>query len=185
MIWLNRFNTIILIIKGHIKLLGCLLIISCQTNIKDDTSKSLKGEHTDILQTEYGIPITDTLIYDVDDVLNENFNFIKDSSITVRGRVKEICKIKGCWIDIVDLEDQNQTLFVQFPENSFTLPTSLENAELLVKGKIIKETISVEDQIYEAEKMGKTASEIASIVSPKEKISFLAEGVIIDKQRHQ
>jgi hypothetical protein len=178
---LTNFDVSKLQVKWQASIFVCLLLLSCQNNINNENRNSSMNYDNRITQNEYGKPITDEKIYQVKDIFSDSFKITEDSSITLNGRIKEICKIKGCWIDLVDLDDTHKVLFVQFPENSFTLPTSIENAEVLATGKLIKEIITVEDQIYEAEKTGKTTDEIAAIISPKEKISFLAEGIKIRK----
>ena len=103
----------------------------------------------------------------------------KDSvQAIVTGEIVESCQSKGCWMD-VKLAD-NSTMKVTFRDYGFFLPVEdLKGKTVVFTGTAKKEIVSVDDQRHYAQDAGKSASEIASINTPKEELRFVADGVKI------
>lgn len=91
-------------------------------------------------------------------------------------RVKDVCKMKGCWM-ILDLPGEE--VRVTFKDYGFFVPKDIEDREVIVAGKAYLEEISVEDQKHYAGDAGKTEEEIALINEPVLTRSFLAHGVLL------
>ena len=74
------------------------------------------------------------------------------------------------------------TVLVRFKDYGFFVPKSgAEGKSAIVNGNISIDTLSVAQLRHYAEDAGKSKEEILSIVSPEITISFLADGVSINK----
>jgi hypothetical protein len=73
----------------------------------------------------------------------------------------------------------NQML-VQFKDYGFFVPKNSANHEAIISGWAYSDTISVSQQIEIAKDANVTEEEIAQINSPKVKLQFMANGVVIN-----
>ena len=74
------------------------------------------------------------------------------------------------------------TVLVRFKDYGFFVPKSgAEGKSTIVNGNISVDTLSVVQLRHYAEDAGKSREEILSIVNPEITISFLADGVTINK----
>ena len=98
-------------------------------------------------------------------------------NVIIDGIITQTCAKKGCWMEVkVELD----TILVRFKDYGFFVPKNgLENKETIIEGIPKQDTISVKMLKHYAEDAGKTKEEIDNITSPKYKISFIADGVII------
>jgi hypothetical protein len=97
---------------------------------------------------------------------------------TVAAEVVESCQAKGCWMDV--RLAGNSTMKVTFRDYGFFVPTEdLKGRQVVFTGTANREIISVEDQRHYAQDAGKPAQEIAAITETKEKLRFVADGVIL------
>ena len=92
-------------------------------------------------------------------------------------KVNEVCKVKGCWM-VVELPEGEQAM-VRFKEYGFFMPFDIPEKEVVLNGLAFVEEMSVEDQKHYAKDAGKSADEIAKIVTPKRTFSFEASGVLV------
>lgn len=99
-------------------------------------------------------------------------------NVKVKTKIIETCSMKGCWMT-VELPN-GEEMRVTFKDYGFFVPKdSVEGKEVIFEGVAKKTTTSVEMQRHYAQDAGKSAEEIASIIEPKEEISFVATGVAI------
>ena len=96
-----------------------------------------------------------------------------------RAEVASVCKSKGCWMNL-KLENGEEAA-VKFKDYAFFVPKDIEEKEVVVNGKAYVSMESVEDQRHYAEDAGKSKEEIAAITEPKRTLSFMADGVLIEK----
>jgi len=74
------------------------------------------------------------------------------------------------------------TVLVRFKDYGFFVPKSgAEGKSAIINGNISVDTLSVAQLRHYAEDAGKSREEILSIVNPEITISFLADGVSINK----
>jgi len=97
--------------------------------------------------------------------------------IKVIGKIGECCQKKGCWMKVPI--DENQEMLVRFKDYGFFVPMDSEGKEIVMEGKVKKETITIAQLRHYAEDAGKTKEEIEKITEDEVKISFMATGVII------
>ncbi len=93
----------------------------------------------------------------------------------VSGTVEAVCKKKGCWMNLVDGENE---VFVKFKDYGFFMPLDCEGQKLVMQGTAKVEETSVEELRHYAEDEGKSKEEIAAITEPKKELTFLADGVV-------
>ena len=110
----------------------------------------------------------------------KNQSFEKGSIETkIEGTILETCPKKGCWMK---MDMGSDTILVRFKDYSFFVPTEgAEGKSAVIQGNLFVDTISVDMQRHYAEDAGKSKAEIEKITEPKLGLSFLANGVIINK----
>ena len=85
--------------------------------------------------------------------------------------------MKGCWMEI---ETNDETVFVKFKDYSFFVPTSgIKGKKATIRGDIFFDTLSVAEQKHYAYDAGKTSEEISNINKSKVIVTAIAEGVLI------
>ncbi len=95
----------------------------------------------------------------------------------VKGKVSEVCKVKGCWMNIA--VDGKEEMMVNFKDYGFFMPLDIAGKEVVMQGYAFRELTSVEDLKHYAEDEGKSEDEIAAITEPQQQLKFLADGVIL------
>ena len=77
---------------------------------------------------------------------------------------------------------EQDTILVRFKDYGFFVPKSgAEGKSAIINGKLSVDTLSVAQLRHYAEDAGKSNEEVSKIINPEITISFLAEGVVIDK----
>ena len=116
--------------------------------------------------------------------LNNISDFVKVKNLTenqadvetkIEGTILSTCPKKGCWMNVRVDQD---TILVRFKDYGFFVPKQgQENNRVVMQGIAKKDTISVDLLRHYAEDANKS---IEKITQPEYKISFLADGVIIN-----
>ncbi|WP_405410074.1 DUF4920 domain-containing protein [Maribacter sp. Asnod1-A12] len=127
----------------------------------------------------YGEEFKITSLSDKNEVMAQFASLpVADSlNIQFKTKVKEVCKVKGCWM-IVELPEGEQAM-VRFKDYGFFMPADILEKEVVLNGLAFVEEMSVDDQRHYAKDGGKTSEEIAKITAPKRTYSFEATGVIV------
>ena len=95
----------------------------------------------------------------------------------IEGTIISTCLNKGCWMNVRVNQD---TILVRFKDYGFFVPKEgQENKQVIMRGAVKTDTISVEMLIHYAEDAKLSIEEINKITEPDYSISFLADGVII------
>ncbi len=103
----------------------------------------------------------------------------KDSiEVKVTGEVLGVCKKKGCWMDVDLGEGKNMT--VRFKDYGFFVPMNSEGRMATMNGIAKVDTQSVDWLKHKAFDAGKSQEEIDAITEPVVKVTFMADGVIMD-----
>jgi len=148
------------------------------TCIAQENSKILPSQNPE-LATLYGTA------FEIEKLNNEKGVWQKYASMAIsdtlnvqfKSRVKEVCKVKGCWM-IVELPEGKQAM-VRFKDYGFFMPSDIPEKEVVLNGLAFVEEMSVENQKHYAKDAGKSADEIAKILTPKRTYSFEASGVLV------
>ena len=97
----------------------------------------------------------------------------------LEGQILSTCPMKGCWMKI---SVERDTILVRFKDYGFFVPKSgAEGKSAIINGKLSVDTLSVAQLRHYAEDAGKSKEEVLKIIKPEITISFLADGVVIDK----
>ena len=97
----------------------------------------------------------------------------------LEGEILSTCPMKGCWMK---MSVERDTILVRFKDYGFFVPKSgAEGKSAIINGKLSVDTLSVAQLRHYAEDAGKSKEEVSKIVKPEITISFLADGVVIDR----
>ena len=97
----------------------------------------------------------------------------------LEGQILSTCPMKGCWMK---MSVERDTILVRFKDYGFFVTKSgAEGKYAIINGKLSVDTLSVTQLRHYAEDAGKSKDEVSKIVKPEITISFLADGVVIDK----
>jgi hypothetical protein len=100
-----------------------------------------------------------------------------ESNVITEGTIVDVCPKKGCWMRVVDGDDE---LFVRFQDYSFFVPMNAAGHRVVMHGTAVTQMMSVEELRHYAEDAGKSPEEIAKITEPTEKVTFFADSVFIE-----
>lgn len=95
-------------------------------------------------------------------------------TITIVGKVKEVCSVKGCWMIVTG---GGKKARVTFKDYGFFMPRNLTGKRIVATGVLSVETVSEADARHYAEDAGKSKKEISKIVGDQQEINFEATGV--------
>ncbi len=99
--------------------------------------------------------------------------------IKLQGVVKSACQAKGCWMTLpLDGEDE---LMVKFKDYAFFVPKNSAGKNAVIDGWAYRELVSVDELRHYAEDEGLAEEEINKITEPEERLTFMADGVIIEE----
>ena len=109
----------------------------------------------------------------------DNFTGLTDSKKLIKGKILSTCPMKGCWMNMLV---SNDTVLVRFKDYGFFVPKQgVDGSSAIVNGFLSIDTLSVAQLRHYAEDAGKKTEEIMKIKKPKITLSFLADGVAIQK----
>jgi uncharacterized protein YdeI (BOF family) len=101
-----------------------------------------------------------------------------DQTVTVEGRVAQVCQRKGCWL-VLDTGAEPIRVHVartETDEYAFTVPTDLSGAQATVRGTLQRVTLDAATQHHMAEDAGEAA---AAEPEPATELQITARGIII------
>ncbi len=98
--------------------------------------------------------------------------------IKVKGNINSCCQAKGCWMTMPLTADKEMT--VKFKDYGFFVPKNAAGKAAVIDGWAYREMVSVDELKHFAEDAGEPAEEIAKITKPEERITFMADGVLIE-----
>ena len=97
--------------------------------------------------------------------------------VQLKGEIKEVCQMKGCWMTVDAGNDQD--IRVTFKDYGFFVPKDAGGKPVVFEGEAKFETIDVATLKHFAEDAGKSQEEIDAITEPETKLTFVATGVEI------
>tara|TARA_B100001093_G_scaffold484367_1_gene517712 strand:- start:2554 stop:2982 length:429 start_codon:yes stop_codon:yes gene_type:complete len=107
----------------------------------------------------------------------EQFSISEESVELTKGQILSSCPNKGCWVKVTSGMEE---LFVTFKDYSFFVPKNgITGKDIIIKGSIEADTISVAQLKHYASDAGKTKEEISKIKNPQITKSIVADGVAI------
>ena len=110
-------------------------------------------------------------------LLDRNMQGKETINIKLKGKIKEVCQRKGCWMNI-DIGDGKE-MKVRFKDYGFFVPKDAAGKIVVMEGVATREETSVQELRHYAEDAGKSKEEIEKINQPEKSTSFEASGVLI------
>jgi hypothetical protein len=157
-------------------LCSVLVLAACSGNQSDKSSES--ADKAALPTGKFGEEINDSdfvSLHQLVSALEESEEFTGK----VKGEIKEVCSMKGCWMTI-DLPN-GQTMRVTFKDYGFFVPKNSQGYPVIIEGVATKKVTDVATLKHYAEDAGKSQEEIDAITSPKQEYAFEAIGVIIQE----
>ena len=106
-----------------------------------------------------------------------NHNKSDSSALISKGKILSSCPKKGCWVKVIS---DSEEIFVTFKDYSFFVPKKgIAGKNILIKGEIKVDTISVSQLKHYAFDAGESEDYISKISNPEITKSIIAEGVAI------
>ena len=129
----------------------------------------------------FGATFTPSKVLNKDEMLKKYKSLKAGDTISVafESKINEVCKKKGCWMDVALGKDQKS--FVKFKDYGFFVPLNADNSDAIIRGKAFIDEVSVADLKHYAKDGGKSQEEIDKIISPKVTYAFQADGVLIKR----
>ena len=102
-------------------------------------------------------------------------------NIKFKSKIKSVCQKKGCWMTL-ELPSGKEA-FVKFKDYAFFMPLNASGSTAILNGKAFKAIETVESLKHYAKDEGKSQAEIDKITDPEVTYSFLADGVLLEKNK--
>lgn len=109
----------------------------------------------------------------------ENKKEFSGETVKIEGEVESVCQMKGCWMRIK--KSDGSTMMVKFKDYDFFVPKDIAGKKVIFEGVPTLKTLSVAEQRHYAEDAKKSKEEIEKITEDKVDVTFLAEGVLVQK----
>ncbi len=125
----------------------------------------------------FGIEVTETNALEMPALLTKMSETDSVADLTIKGKVKEVCQAKGCWMTIE--QPDGAEMHVTFKDYALFMPKDLAGKEVVLHGVAQKKIVPVDELKHYAEDAGKPTEEIAAITEPQNKLRFEADGVLV------
>lgn len=171
----DQFFTIMKVFNIFLVLI--LVLTACRS--KEEKTSANQGESDTYAYSSYGEKISPDSALNVEAAseLYQNLKAMDTVTSKIRGEVKEVCKIKGCWITLA--LPNGKEARVSFKDYGFVVPMDIEGREVIVQGLAYSDITSIEEQKHYALDAGKSKEDIDAIDTPSWAYRFNAEGVLI------
>jgi hypothetical protein len=121
----------------------------------------------------YGKVSKDKLPVSVDELKNKLVDNQFEGQVT--GKVVEVCKAEGCWIQLQKADGSK--MMVRAKDHAFLMPENIVGKTVMIEGAATVKEVSEDMRKHYAEDAGKSKEEIASIKGSEKDIQFNAKGV--------
>lgn len=161
----------------YLTLVTLISIAACSpsSNSSEENTASDTGETATVAgsygNTEWSDSTAITMVSLIDSLSNMDSIYT-----TVSGTIDAACQAKGCWMSMKTDDDE---ILVRFKDYGFFVPMNSAGHYATIRGWAYAETQSIADQIELAKDANASEEEISQITDPKLKLTFMAEGVVI------
>ena len=162
-------------------IVACAIVFSACSNETNNTEESTSQDET---QTEvepklawFGEKINADGAAPASEVLVQ-LNGVDSVRTRIKGTIEKVCQVKGCWMTM-KVNDE-QSMHVSFKDYGFFVPKDIDGKESIIEGYAYIETMTVDELKHYAEDEGKSQEEIDAITEPETKLSFVADGVVVE-----
>ncbi len=126
--------------------------------------------------SSYGAKINASYAIDAA-TLNEKMANKESMDVKIKGKIKEVCQRKGCWMNI-DIGNGKE-MKVRFKDYAFFVPKDAAGKTVVMQGTATKQETTVAELKHYAEDAGKSKAEIENIKQSEKSTTFEASGVLI------
>lgn len=145
---------------------------------KKETVKKTKTEAA-VYPYKAGTEFDVTLALNNNEFITKWENFEGDTMQAVlKADITEACQKKGCWMN-VNLGEDHQ-MMVKFKGYEFFVPLDAAGHVTTVSGIAFNKEVSVQHLKHLAEDAGADQDSINNITKPKQMLTFVAEGVVVE-----
>lgn len=157
------------------------MMIACQESTTTENTETSKEEVVEASANTFGETITakDAISFEE---LVQKMESSDSMLVKVKGTVESVCQAKGCWMNIVSSEIEDE-MFVKFKDYGFFMPKDIAGQEIIMEGYAYREVTPIDELRHYAEDAGKSEEEIAAITEPEEEFKFMASGVILLEEK--
>ncbi|HHG85417.1 MAG TPA: DUF4920 domain-containing protein [Bacteroidetes bacterium] len=97
--------------------------------------------------------------------------------VKLEGSISSCCQAKGCWMTMPLTDDED--LMIKFKDYGFFVPKNSTGKPAVIEGWAYHELVSIEELRHYAMDAGKSPAEVEAITEDEERITFMADGVLI------
>ncbi len=156
------------------------LLASCSQGAKEtqveQTTEAVETNQTS--ENYFGEQIDKSNIQSTSQLVS-NLGDIGEVEAKIEGEIVKTCAKKGCWMTVTT--DAGEEMRVTFKDYGFFVPKEgVEGKKTIMQGTLKKVVTDLETLKHFAEDAGKSQEEIDAITEPKEELTFVATGVIIE-----
>lgn len=169
-------------------LVTSLVLAANEPALKPDAAKAKKPTTaTSPAPADTPVPVTtmstDAKTYGKSDIAGptvklgkvlENFDSYKNQTVSIEGKVAQVCEDKGCWIRI---EDQNISVRAIMKGHAFSVPKELKNKRVRITGIMEQKELPVNVVRHYMKDEGRSADEIRKVNQPQKVFQFVVDGV--------
>ena len=155
-------STLLVLLAATLALAGC--------RPSDAPTRTTGDTYGETVETATALPI-ETVAAEPDTYSGQ--------TITVEGRITEVCQKKGCWLalDAAGTPVRVMVARTDAGDYTFTVPTDVSGSRAVVQGQMTMKTLTPEDQRHMAEDAGETSSD--EELAPQQELQIIARGVHI------
>lgn len=105
------------------------------------TACERKISETDLLHKKnpvgtYGTSIIEGEVFDVNKLLSESNSFV-DKTVKVKGKVVDVCPLRGCWVEIKD-DNLDEKIRIKVTDGEIVFPLSSIGKDIIAVGEFSK-----------------------------------------------
>lgn len=148
---------------------------SKEANYKSLSKQNESGGYGAVIEKKGAVSLSE-----VDKKMKKE-NLAEVANVLVKGKVKEVCQKKGCWMMIDD--GAGNDVRVRFEDYAFFVPMNISGWTVYAQGTAFYDTTTVAMLKHYAEDAKKSKAEIDNITKPLVSLNFTATGVLFDKKK--
>lgn len=104
----------------------------------------------------------------------KNYEKYKGKYVQIEGKVKDVCKIAGCWVMITDGKNE---IRLSMKDYGFFVPKDAIGKSIMAEGYIETSELSVKQHKHYLEEQGKPKEEVDKIEQPLQMLKFYSHGI--------
>lgn len=147
------------------------MCIGCQPDAKDEPAANMEA---------YGAGVTLAESVHIAEIMADPAAFV-GKKVRIEGRIKDVCSMKGCWIEIED-EDGDKALKVKVNDGEIVFKTESIGSHAIAEGEIYEIDLSEEQAVsymaHLAEEKGEEFDP-ATVEGPMKIYQIKGEGALI------